>query len=79
MKDACKLSMFGGTVIYDLVTFFFFRHVGLISMLPPPLHANIEYLPQPAAVVEVVDATYAAQVFLPLLAPPTLKWNGTQS
>ena len=32
-----------GTRIYALVTFSF-RHVGLRSIVPPPLHANMEYL-----------------------------------
>ena len=57
-----------------------FRHVGLIYMLPPPLHANVEYLPQPVVVVEVIDATNATTCISTTYSTySTLKWNGTQS
>ena len=36
-----------------------FRYVGLISMLPPLLHAKVKYLPQTVVVIEVIDTTYA--------------------
>ena len=49
--------MFGGSRNYALVTFVF-RQVSLLSILQPPLKANVEYLQFPVVEVDVVDTTY---------------------